>query len=274
MRKAGEPLPRVLVCNAWLVASTLVTMVHAQLDVPVSIEMTGTTTDARQVSGLAEPIAPDAIMNLASVRGQATTMAMVTGEQVLTGDLSPAPDGLVPGMVLTIVPAVDNAEAPVLALNGLAPFPVHDAGGTALVAGALRPAVPVRLLFTGTAFVLAGSMGTACPAGFSAPSPRFCVADSAAQAMNFFEANLHCRAQGRRLCSFGEWTAACRTMPGFFATVDEAEWVDHAANLVETAKYLGYGENGQSAGAGEGCDFGGYAPAATGSFRVRCCVDR
>jgi hypothetical protein len=251
-----------------------VCVASAQWEVPVRLELTGPAAGQRQVIGLAAPSATDAAVSLEALRSQAANRTEVSGVEVLTGELHPAPTAWQVGMIVSIVPTTAHAAAPLLALNGSPPLPIVDALGTPLPANTLRPGVPVRLLFDGSRFVLAGSAGTSCPANYTASAARLCIADSSAPAMTFYEANLHCHQQGARLCTMGEWSAACRTIPGFFATVPEAEWVDHAANLTETAKYMGHGQDGQNPATGQGCDFGGYAPAATGQFRVRCCMDR
>jgi hypothetical protein len=130
------------------------------------------------------------------------------------------------------------------------------------------------MAFDGERFVVLDALPIPCPPGFSTLSRGTCIADSTSGMANFFEANLACRAQGGRLCTFGEWVAACQKDPGFFATVPVAEWVDHAANSTNSAKFVGYGDNGFNVIGGSGCTFGGWTQADTGNQAIRCCKDR
>lgn len=253
---------------------TLVGPLMAQWDLPARLELDAGTPQGRQVTGLADPLHADAAVGLSALAHRRATTAVATGSTVLNATLVPAPDVLSPGMVVTIIPLEHNEDDPSLTLDGFAAYPITLRNGEGMKANTLRAAEPYHLLFEGDRFVLLGSGGDTCPAGYSTASARSCIADSSTAPMDFFAANLHCRAQGARLCTFGEWTAACQRLPGFFATVPSAEWVDHAANLQVTAKVLGHGENGSTPGAGAGCTFGGYGDPSTDSFRVRCCFDR
>jgi hypothetical protein len=82
-----------------------------------------------------------------------------------------------------------------------------------------------------------------------------------------------CTTTGARLCTFSEWTHACRVIPGFMNTVPSFEWVDHAANNATDAKRLGFGSDGSSNPDGSGCTYGGTS-APTNTARYRCCTNR
>lgn len=247
---------------------------QAQWTVPVKLQFSGTTAEQRQLSGLHMPEAQDAAVGLAAERTNATSTSTTTGSQVLSAELVPAPTGYTAGMTITVIPLERHEAGASIALNGLTPQPLLARNGTPAMAGELPVGVPSRLVFDGSAFVALGPVGKACPEGYSAVGNAVCIADSSAAPRNFFEANLYCRQQQARLCSFGEWVAACRADAAFFNTVPSAEWVDHAANLNETAKTVGHGQDGTNVPPGAGCNFGGYGTAATDNFRVRCCTDR
>ncbi|HNR56152.1 MAG TPA: hypothetical protein PKJ19_13360 [Flavobacteriales bacterium] len=146
---------------------------------------------------------------------------------MLEGDLTPAPSDLVPGMVLTIVPLEVNAPAPTLALNGLTGRPILKGDGIALDAGDLRPGVPVRVIFDGTVFQLVSATFLGCSSGYVPVTNTYCIADQPGEAATFYDAIAACGAQGGRLCTISEWSHACSSLPWFFGTVTQAEWVDH-----------------------------------------------
>ncbi|MBX2980724.1 MAG: hypothetical protein KF905_15660 [Flavobacteriales bacterium] len=247
---------------------------HGQWTVPVKLELSGTLPEQRQVSGLAMPDATDAGVSLDAERTQYTSTSSTSGSQVLSALLVPAPTAYQSGMTITVIPTEAHEAGASITLNGLSPQPLHARNGAPVMAGELPVGVPSRLVFDGNAFVVLGTVGTACPEGYSAVGSSVCIADSSAAPRNFFEANLYCRQQQARLCSFGEWVAACRADAAFFTTVPSAEWVDHAANLTETAKTVGHGQDGTNVPPGAGCNFGGYGTAASDNYRVRCCKDR
>ena len=247
---------------------------HGQWSVPTTIELDGADAADRQVEGLAPPSQPDAALSLDALRHQHTTRAVATGTNVLEATLAITPASLVPGMTVVLVPSEAHDAAPLLALNGGAPVPIRARGGAPLAAGDLVPGAPVRLVFDGEAFVVLDALPLPCPTGYRTLSRGTCIADSASGTGNFFQANLACRALGGRLCTFSEWTAACHSDPAFFGTVPQAEWVDHAANSNNSAKFLGYGDNGLNIIGSSGCSFGGWDLSDTGLHAIRCCRDR
>ena len=245
----------------------------AQWDLGTSLNLSGTDPDDRQVLGVADPEQPDDAVSLGSARRKTSTRSIVSGSFVLEGDLTPAPSDLVPGMVLTIVPLEVNAPAPTLALNGLTGRPILKGDGIALDAGDLRPGVPVRVIFDGTVFQLVSATFLGCSSGYVPVTNTYCIADQPGEAATFYDAIAACGAQGGRLCTISEWSHACSSLPWFFGTVTQAEWVDHAANNNTGAKLVGVGIDGGGVGEGSGCEFGGQSPP-TNLFPYRCCYNR
>jgi len=247
--------------------------VLGQWEVPGRLVLDGPAPEDRQVTGIAPPVSADAAMGLADVRALYVRTAAVTGGAVLLGALAPVPAGYAPGMLVTIVPDAANTGAVRLDLNGLGERPLRKSGGLELSPGDLSPGVPSMVVFDGTAFLLLGDRPLPCPAGFSAGSRQYCVADSSRAPLDMLQANLACAAIGARLCTWAEWVNACRTRPGFMGTVLDYEWVDHAANHTDRAKRVGFGVDGSVDVLGTGCQFGGHAPH-TEPWRFRCCMDR
>lgn len=192
----------------------------------------------------------------------------------MVGTLTPAPAQYTPGMVVTIVPTEGHDAGATLNLNGLGPVPVHKVPGQPIDSAELAVGMPARLLYDGEAFVVVSHTPRPCPMGYSMVGRGFCIEDSSHADTTFFAANRACHQAGARLCSMGEWSLACLTLPGFFDTVPVGEWVDSAANDADKAKVVGYGSLGYGSNPnGSGCEYGGYS-VPTGSRRYRCCIRR
>lgn len=245
----------------------------AQWDVPVRVQLDGPSNADRQVVGAAAPIVPDAAVSLEAARTLSTSFTYVTGSDVLSGDLTPAFSTYVAGMLITIVPQDANSSGAQLALNGLPAVAIVRQDGSPIQSGDLTVGVPSRLAYDGAELRLLSSALLKCPAGYTAGSNEFCIADSSRSATSFWTANVRCGNAGARLCSVSEWLAACARIPGFFGTVIQAEWIDDAGNNITSAKVLGYGGDGITTILGSGCNYGGWDVVA-GPKPHRCCTSR
>ncbi len=203
---------------------------QGQWDVPVPVVLNGSTAQQRQVLGLADPVDSTSAVSLAAARDNASTYALATGNVVLAADLAPAPTVYTTGMVVHILPQQANDQGALLDLNGLGPRPIAKQGGLPLDSADLFPGVPARLVYDGNMFILLGSTYLPCRTGFKAVAREFCIEDSSHAAVNFYDAVQTCTQMGARLCTFSEWTHACRSIPDFMGTVPSYEWVDSAAN--------------------------------------------
>lgn len=246
----------------------------AQWEVPVRLQLDGTTDQERQVVGVGAPRTSDAAVSLEAARDLRTSFATVTGTAVLVGTLTPVLLAYEPGMVITIMPAEANSAGAQLALNGLAATAIIRQDGSSLESGDLSAGVPARLAFDGTAFRLLNSARLSCPVGYTAGSNEFCIADSASLSTSYWTANVRCGNAGARLCSVAEWMTACAKIPGFFDTVPEAEWMDHAGNNVTSVKVIGHGLEGIDVSSfGSGCTYGNW-DSPTNAHPYRCCTSR
>ena len=244
----------------------------AQWELPVPLNLTGANPNDRQVNGLTTPAASSDAVSLNAARELVYARTTVTGNTALLGQLTPSLAAYIPGMLVTIIPTLANAAAPTLDLNGLGPHFIVKPGNIPLLAGDLRPGIPVRVAFNGTYSVLASATHIPCPTGYSSPHHALCIQAEPQAAATFYSAASICVEQGARLCTISEWSHACHMLSGFFATVSEAEWVDHAANYNSGAKLVGVGIDGGEA-VGSGCNFGGQNTPTTPA-RFRCCIDR
>jgi len=263
------PLPLVL--HAVVLAGAI--PATAQLNVDVPVVLGGSEPQERQVTGLSTPIDGGDAVSLGAARTGSTSTVSLSGSLQLSGDLTPAPVSYTVGMIVTVIPAVANLDEATLDLNGLGPVPIVRTGGMAITSGDLQPGVPARLVYDGSRFQFLSATALPCKVGQTAASQRYCIADQPLPSATFFDAITTCADQGARLCTISEWSHACRSIPGFFATVTEAEWVDHAANNNTGAKLVGFGIDGGEGGLGSGCEFGGQVVPTT-PYRYRCCSNR
>jgi hypothetical protein len=262
-------LPRLGLAAAFLIAFPG----YAQLNLNVPLVLDGGDPQVRQVTGLSDPTDHGDAVSLGAARASVVNTVVVVGTDQLAGDLTPAPTGYSIGMVVTLISSSPNAEGATLDLNGLGPIPIVRAGGVPLGQGMFQPGIPARLTFDGSRFQVISGTGLPCMTGYSVASDRYCIADQPLPAATFFDAITTCADQGSRLCTISEWSHACRSIPGFFATVTEAEWVDHAANNNTGAKLVGFGIDGGEGGLGSGCEYGGQVVPTT-PYRFRCCSNR
>jgi hypothetical protein len=160
-----------------------------------------------------------------------------------------------------------------LEVNGSGAFPLLKWGQLPLDSADLRPGVPARVIFNGSAFLVTNSVTRPCAKGTHPASALYCISDSAVGTGTFFESVTRCAALGGRNCTYGEWARACRLDVAFLGTVSGPEWVDDAANNSNDSKVVGAGSNGPGPIPGFACEYGNTRePLLT--FPFRCCFDR
>lgn len=262
---------RSIVLSALVLALPL--FLVGQVEMPVRLQLDGTTDEDRQVTGLADPVQVDAAVSLDAARAQVMNTTITTGDHLLSGSLIPDLGALVPGMVVVLIPQQTNAAGAMLDLNGTGAHPLVKWGGLPLDSADLPVGIPSRFIFDGTSFQLITPLSRPCPAGTTVGSALYCIDDSSSTERTFFESANACSLRGGRLCSFGEWASGCRRIAGFLATVTAYEWVDSAANNGGDAKTVGGGSSGPSTVNGFACEYGNTREPSL-SYRFRCCFDR
>ena len=247
----------------------------AQLHVPVAVELNSPAAEERQVLGLAAPLTADAAVSVDAARNSATTFVLVSGQQVLRGNLVPVPGGYAPGMLLIVVSDSVNASAARIDLNALGELPLLNQNGLPLDSASLMPGVPAKLVHDGSGFRVISSTLVPCPSGFYAAGREYCIEVESRVDTTFYGSVTICRQNHARLCTMSEWVNACTNRPDFMTTVLNHEWVDSAANNTNGAKRVGYGTDGEVGSVPSfNCIFGGWAAYPTGLARFRCCKSR
>lgn len=253
----------------------LPSLLSAQLELPVRLELNGATDADRQVMGLGDPLQPDAAVSVDAARSHVLTTATTTGTAVLSGTLQPAPATIIPGMLVTIVPQEANSAGAQLDLNGNGPHPLVKWGSVPVDSADLPVGVPSRLLFDGTSYQVLNWNSRPCATRTMPGSPLYCIDDSVrGSAVSYYDAVIDCHGRGGRLCSFGEWASACRRNAGFLGTLVSYEWVDDAANSGNHGKVVGSGYyNASTPEVGTACEYGSTHQPLTLNL-YRCCYDR
>ncbi|MBV6403724.1 MAG: hypothetical protein IT228_03780 [Flavobacteriales bacterium] len=242
-----------------------------QWDLPVRLELTGDSTIDRHVTGLAAPReATDGTPAFAE-REHRATWIRAQGVNALTGDwpLQALPLG---GELLriTVVPDSTNTGAVTLALPGTGAVPLVKYATVPLDSADLTAGIPVDLVYDGAAWQVISPLPSPCPPGLFPASRDVCIERLPTPSANFYAAANGCATRQLRLCTFGEWIAACTLPNGILLnSIVDYEWVDHAANSANDAKSIGLNNNT-------------FLPdCLSGSTRVpitvlsyRCCADR
>lgn len=257
--------------QSFLLAAPLT--VFSQLDMPVRMQLEGPTNEDRQVTGLADPLQSDAAVSAEAVRSGVVTRATTTGTLHLVGSVLPEPFDLSAGMLVTIVPQAANEAGADLELNASGPFPIVKWGSVPLDSADLAAGAPFRLVFDGVSWQLLNWNARPCPEGSIAANAGHCIDSDTRGTGSYYTAVAACESRGGRLCSFGEWSSACRRDPGFLPTVTNYEWIEDAANNPNDGKVMGRGYNGPDVMEGLACEWG-WTQAPTTVSLYRCCYDR
>jgi len=252
---------------AGLMALHLTSM--AQVRVDGGVVLTGPGPAERQVLGLPDGVvAGDALTAGVEQAGAYRFTDLVGGPPWEV--LGPAGTGApVPGTHLLLrLPGPVQGPLDVL-VNGHGPFPLSDAAGSPIDAAAALPGTVLSLVFDGTVFRdIGGTVDVLrdCPQGMASVGGRSCVEVNERAALDWFAAALACAADGRRLCSWGEFMVACVLGPGqgLQNLTNNWEWTGSTAN-----------SNGQARIAGSGNCYALNAVATTTPARAfRCCATR
>jgi hypothetical protein len=246
----------------------------AQWSVPGPVLLEGPSQAERQIIGLPPPIAADHALALGELRSQmANDASLLVNGDVWELTLPSLPDPVLPGTVIRfIVPSTTPSLGVSISVNAATPLPLVGWNGAPLNGYALLPGSALRVVRGGGTYQVLDALHRSCPVGLLPYATAACIDPLPRPAASFYQAADSCVQIGARLCTMGEWVAACAIVPGFMEQVSQAEWVDHAANSADRAKVIGVGENGYS-GAGTGCDYGGHR-SPSNFLPYRCCVER
>ena len=243
----------------------------AQWDVPVRVALDGDSAEDRRVSGLAAPMVGNDGLAAGLERTHALTLISATGTDSLVA-VWPSIGLPITGEHprITLLPDTTNHGPVTLTLPGTGAVPVVKYAVEPLDSADLQAGIPLDLVYDGAAWQVISPLPRPCPPGMFPASRDVCIERLPTPSSNFYGAANGCANRQRRMCTFGEWIAAC-TMPNgvLLNSIVDYEWVDHAANSGNDAKSIGLDNNTL------------LPDCTSGSTRVpltvlsyRCCSDR
>ena len=176
INSAGQP-----VVTGTTITSTAFNLLTADLATGLSTAMTkdGQSTPTANIpmgtfklTGLGAGTAATDAAQYGQLQAGATTIAVVTGTDTLTGTLTPAITAYATGNLFSFVAANTNTGAATIALNGLAAKNITKLGSTALAAGDIVSGRVYLIEYDGTRFQLLNPSASSV-ASFSAGSTGF-----------------------------------------------------------------------------------------------------
>ncbi len=251
-------------------AAALALGAQAQVRVDKPVELNGTTANDRQVIGLHDAANTGDAMNARSLQRGTYVFASVSGGTAWQADVQPAINQAQAGLCLLVRSADSNSGAVTLSVNGSAPLAVVKEGDQPLSAGDILAGETVSLVFDGTVYQLISARRMdrrPCPSGTAQVNELYCIETAERDTMEFDDAAVICGQQGMRLCTWGQWYAACvnATTLGLQAMTGEWEWTNSAANSDGQARVVG-SSSCTHAGASQGWSLV--------SRNFRCCFNR
>ena len=244
----------------------------SQVRVDRPIELTGSGNTDRQVSGLHDGVATGDALNARTLQRGTYLFADVTGGSAWQANIQPAITQPQTGLCLLLRSADANAGPVTLSVNGSPPIAVVKDGGQQLVAGDIGPGGTVGLTYDGTAFQLVSARRMdrkPCPAGTVQVNELYCIEAQDRDTTSFDLAAVICGEQGMRMCSWGQWYAACTHASelGLENMSGDWEWTNSAANADLSVRIVGASSCSQ---AGIALGWGEDAVAR----HYRCCFSR
>ena len=245
----------------------LVSVAQVRIDHPV--ELIGTGTTDRQVLGLPGSTEPNAVLTAGTEqRGDARTAIVVAGTN---WNLELPGLGTTPAIgTHVVIKAPIPTPGPIaLSLNGVALFPLRK-GAFVIDGSSVAEGEMLSLVFTGNEFQLINGRSDLrrdCPSGMVAVNAQYCIEPTERPSSDFFQAGLSCASQDRRLCTWGEWYAACQqaTALGLVGMINNYEWTNNTSNENNSVRITGQ----------DLCESVGNGLATGSTARpARCCYTR
>lgn len=241
----------------------------AQVQVDRRIELTGADDAARQVTGLDTTTAPGQALTAAVAQRGEYRHAVASPGAAWSVQL-PSLNDLQAGTHITIaVPGENPAGDAFLQVNGGSLLPVVWAPGVPLDASTVDEGMVLSLVFNGSEWQRMNGIDDRlrpCPPEMSAVNGQFCVDRAQRSSQPFDVAANICAAESKRLCSWGEFIAACqrRTALGLLNPSSDWEWTGDSANEENSVRMVKLAN----------CTSAGTRNMFTPAAPYRCCLTR
>ncbi|HRH38604.1 MAG TPA: hypothetical protein PK760_09675 [Flavobacteriales bacterium] len=242
----------------------------AQVRVDKPIILNGASDTQRQLNGLTTTTAASSVINAEQqLAGQhrTTQATQATTWSIDLPALTAAPTAGT--QIMVQAPASPSAGPLLIQVNGSGSYAVLIDANDTLNVGTTSDAPLLSLVFDGNAFRLMNGRAHArrsCPSDMVAVNGELCIDVAKSDSLDWYEAGRLCVNADKRLCTWGEWHAACTqaALLGLQQMIGEWEWTNNAAN-----------EDGwvRSAG-GASCTTAGTLDAVQVHARFRCCMTR
>ena len=244
----------------------------AQVRVDKPIDLNGSNGTDRQVIGLHDGVSTNHALNARTLQRGAYLFAEVSGGTNWLANVQPTITQPQAGLCLLLRSADTNTGAVTLSVNGSAPLAVLKEGDQPLQAGDISAGQTLSVVHDGNAFQLVSARRMdrkPCPSGTVQVNELYCIETQERDTLMFDVAALDCGQSGMRLCTWGQWYAACTqaTTLGLQDMTGQWEWTNSAANADGSIRMVGYSsctQAGIATGWGDGALPRNY----------RCCFDR
>ncbi|MFI5203396.1 MAG: hypothetical protein ACHQF2_02780 [Flavobacteriales bacterium] len=243
--------------------------VSAQVESENSILMSGGNEVDRTIKNLAFPLEKTQATHVGAV--QSGKLLFLPGVQHIGGD-SIAPilkveiDTFVAGTTLRFISDWVNQGTVYVQCPDQSFKPIMYKGDL-LDSAEIILHQAVQLVYTGYSFEMVSEPYHPCPTGFVAVNSNYCIEQNERDSLTFFQATAVCGNLNAKLCTWGEWYAACQQLgAGLNNTSGNYEWIDSAGNFSAPnvqAKVAG-GANCQDS----------WSHTTTNNRAFRCCYNR
>ena len=244
------------------------TLAVAQVRVDRPIVLDGPTDADRQVMGLAPWSAPGELLNAAGEQAGTHRFATAVPGAVWTVQLPALADAPQAGTHLRSPSRPTRAPRPAFRERPW-PYAMLLPDGTAPDSTLLLEGTLLSLVFDGTDFqVMNGPVHARrnCPDDMQAVTESYCIDRNEQAVLNFYDAAMACGVQGRRLCSWGEFHAACedRVALGLNGMVNNWEWTNSSADSNFNVRTAGLND----------CQANQRINGLSNTRNFRCCLTR
>ncbi|MBL0127345.1 MAG: hypothetical protein IPP83_07750 [Flavobacteriales bacterium] len=217
------------------------TAVHGQVNVDVPVRFIG-PDDTRVLDGLADPVSGDAAITVeGSLRSQWAWAGATVQDTTITLAVTPPVSAYTDGLLVRFIAPVNLAGKFTLRLEGLQPLPLVRTDGIPIALGQLGQGRVAEVMLAGGNFVLLGALESGCPQGFLSVNTNYCIETAPPFPANTWHwAVDHCADLGGRLCTWGEYAAACTILTGQLnGMFVNWEWIDDTSNHTHGADQAG-----------------------------------
>lgn len=248
------------------VASPVIMLAQVEVDRPVILESTDPTQ--RQVLGLEPGGDPGDALTAAPEQQGLLRHSEPAAGPVWNVEL----DGLIAptaGTHITVKVPEGGSGTVQLQLNGGVATALEWEPGLAVDVSALPAGLILSLVFNGTAWQVMNGRDyklRGCPPGMVAVNDQFCIQQSQRPALDFGSAINVCAALSQRMCTWGEFIAACqrRIALGLQFPSNDWEWTNNSANEANTVRMVRLAN----------CTQAGTRNMASPAAPYRCCYTR